>query len=349
MSHRQSFLLAAIATLVLCFVTAVFAADHLDAPALQGNGHLDLNDLYVFQSPTRADHTVMIMTVNPFAGVISPTAFGTADVEYEFLVDNDGDAIADVTFGATFFANPMGGSQNILLTRDDTAIAFGSTDSQTSLSTSLGGRVQAGLFDDPFFFDLAGFQNGLNFTGDDTLAGANVSGIVLEIPSSELGGPQIGVWARTMLQHHQVDRMGRPAINTVLIPSARKDEFNLGEPENDFNDFGDDVRSAIESLSGDATYAANLTATLLPDVLTFDTSSSAGFLNGRQLADDVIDAELDLLTLGALTGDGVDVNDVPFPGAFPYLAPAHVIPEPSGFVLAMLATAAIYGFRRRRA
>ena len=36
-------------------------------------------------------------------------------------------------------------------------------------------------------------------------------------------------------------------------------------------------------------------AVLLPDVLTFDQSSTDGFLNGRQLADDVIDAELGLL------------------------------------------------------
>jgi hypothetical protein len=37
----------------------------------------------------------------------------------------------------------------------------------------------------------------------------------------------------------------------------------------------------------------------------------------------VIDAELSLLTDGALPGDCVDGNDVAFLGAFPYLAPPH--------------------------
>ena len=127
------------------------AADHLDAPSLDGNGHLDLNDLYAFQSPTNPDNTVLIMTVNPFAGVVSDTKFGEADVEYEFMIDNNGDALADLTLGATFFANPSGG-QNVIVTRNESALGFGETGSTISLTG--GGMAQAGLFDDPFFFDL---------------------------------------------------------------------------------------------------------------------------------------------------------------------------------------------------
>ena len=340
MSHRNLYLTLTVASSFLCSVSFVHASDHLDAPALAGNGQLDVNDVYAFQSPTNADNTVLIMTVNPFAGVMSPTTFGTAGVEYEFQIDNNGDALADVTYGATFVTN--GGGQDITLTRDDTTIASGST--ATSLPISGGGMVQAGLFDDPFFFDLAGFQDGFNFTGDDAFAGAIVSAIVLEVPSSELGGPNIGVSARTLLEGNQVDRMGRPAINTVLIPSDRKDEFNQSEPDQDPANFGDDVRAAIMSLNGnDAGHAAELAAILLPDVLTIDTSNAAGFLNGRQLADDVIDAELNLLSQGAVTGDGVNMNDVPFLDSFPYLA----VPEPSGIALAFFGVAAIYGFRRR--
>jgi len=61
---------------------------------------------------------------------------------------------------------------------------------------------------------------------------------------------------------------------------------------------------------------------LLPDVLTVDTSSSAGFPNGRGLADDVIDIELGLVTNGAVTSDCV-ANDSVFSNSFPYLAPAN--------------------------
>ncbi|MGZ4280572.1 MAG: DUF4331 family protein [Gaiellaceae bacterium] len=53
-------------------------------------------------------------------------------------------------------------------------------------------------------------------------------------------------------------------------------------------------------------------------MLTFDTSSSAGFLNGRKLTDDVIDAELGLITNGAVPGDCV-ANDSTFLSGFPYL------------------------------
>jgi len=177
--------------LLFCFLaTTINAADHLDAPSLEGNGHLDLNDLYAFQSPTDPNNTVLILTLNPFAGVVSGTEFGEANVDYEFLIDNNGDAVTDITYGATFFANPSGG-QNYVVTRNEASLGFGATGEALSLSG--GGMAQAGMFDDPFFFDLAGFNDGLNFTGDDTLAGADVSAIILELPSADLGGPNIGV------------------------------------------------------------------------------------------------------------------------------------------------------------
>jgi hypothetical protein len=55
---------------------------------------------------------------------------------------------------------------------------------------------------------------------------------------------------------------------------------------------------------------------------------TGGFPNGRRLADDVTDASLRVVG-GFLKGnrlplgDGVDVNDVPFRTAFPYVAPPH--------------------------
>jgi hypothetical protein len=97
-------------------------------------------------------------------------------------------------------------------------------------------KVFAGRRDDPFFFDLIGFQNvldlgGRSFVGcgsanshpeNDTFKGQNVSSIVIELPSSLLrggGDTKIGVWATTNVGDTQIDRMGRPAINTVFIPN----------------------------------------------------------------------------------------------------------------------------------
>ena len=333
-----------------CSLANVQAADHLEAPLLRqpGVGDRDINDVYAFQSPTNPDNSVLVLTVNPFAGDRSGTKF-SPDVDYQIQIDTDSDAVADITYSTTF--KPSNGArQNVTTQRNGVTIARGVTENDISIRRpNGGGTLRAGLFDDPFFFDLDGFQNGLNFTGEDAFAGANVSAIVLEIPSTELGGNSLGIWGRTVVDGQQVDRMGRPAINTVLVPSGRKDEFNLGNPVNDLADFGADFRATITSLSN-ADNANALTPILLPDLLTFDPTSSDGFLNGRRLEDDVIDASLSLLTDGGVTFDGVDANDVPFRDVFPYLAPAQqaTVPEPGSNTLLGAGLLAIVFCRRLR-
>ncbi len=346
MSDRSDFKRLAIVALMMCPLSLAKAADHLDAPQLRapGVGDRDINDVYVFQSPVNPSNSVLVMTVNPFAGMVNPNGtmsgltFGTS-VEYQFLVDNNGDAVADVMYTTTFGA-PMAGSQALTTTRTANAITtpFAAGATESNIAIAGGGTLRAGLFDDPFFFDLVGFNNGFNFTGADTFAGADVSAIVMEVPSADLGAQNVGIWARTLVGGVQIDRMGRPAINTALIPSAMKDAFNAGTPSTDVANFSDEFLASITALSNPANAAA-LTSALLPDVLTFDTSNPAGFLNGRGLANDVIDAELNLLSAGAVTGDGVNANDVPFLGAFPYLAPPNSIPEPSAIGLLALGLA----------
>ena len=48
-------------------------------------------------------------------------------------------------------------------------------------------RFFAGWRSDPFFFDVEGAMNNLQFTGDDFFADKNVCSIVLEVPNSALG------------------------------------------------------------------------------------------------------------------------------------------------------------------
>ena len=313
--------------LVIMGSSPLMGSDHLDAPFVTTDGRLDINDSYIFQSPADPSKSVMILTVNPAAGVFSPTTFNPAGV-YEFKIDNNGDARADVTFSVTFGPPNSVGRQTFRVRRNRALVARGTTGLNARLRVRGGGTVRCGLFDDPFFFDLNGFNDGFQFTGDDFFAGLNVSGIVIELPTAIVVGGQsnsnVSLNCRTTIGGSQFDRVGRPAINTALIPTQLKDAFNTGIPVNDPRDFGEVVQSSIESLNGGDTATAEvLTGILLPDVLTVDLNSPAGFLNGRQLADDVIDAELSLLTNGAVTGDGVDANDVSFPGVFPYLANPH--------------------------
>ena len=317
---------------------AARAADHLDAPLVAADGRTDINDVYAFQSPQNANNVVLVMTVNPLVGVMSPTTFKPG-AQYLFHIDNNGDAEEDILFRIRFGKPNEQGKQRVVVERTPApadalgpngAIAIGETGQTLNLKDSHRVKFRADTFDDPFFFDLLGFRNNFKFTGDNFFEGLNVSAIVLEVRRSSLGSKNIGVWATTVVKGNQVDRMGRPAINTVLFPTSLKDAFNAGEPKDDFEDFGGKAIEKITALSGDAQYATQIAHVLLPDVLTIDTSSAAGFLNGRRLSDDVIDTELSVLTRGALESDGVDENDRAFSDRFPYLAPPQIAPPEEG-------------------
>ena len=310
------------------------AADHLDAPFVATDGRIDINDVYAFHpgDPQDLSRTVLVMTVDPVAGVLSPTTFHP-DALYQLKIDTNGDAREDLAYRIEFDGSSS--PQHVTLRcvpaarcgNPGAVLAKGQTG--TTIPVGSGGSLFAGLRDDPFFFDLAAFQNGLAFCptdpAPDFFLGLNVAAIVLEVPTSSLGpSPNIGVWATTSLPGQgQVERMGRPVINTVLIPSANKDAFNVGKPAHDQRDFRGDVVSTLLALGNDATTAGALADVLLPDILTVDTSVDTGFLNGRNLADDVIDGSLALVSGGAISSDCVDANDVPFLGAFPYLADPH--------------------------
>ncbi len=304
--------------------TATFAADHRDAPLLLQAGAFqqDINDVYAFQSPEDARNVVFIMTVNPFIGMMGNDGTLDPNTIYEFRIDNNGNAVEDITFTFRFSRPNSTLEQNYSVQRGRTTIARGKTGDKVRVRG--GGCVQVSIQDDPFFFD-SGILNGSSGGGNDTFAGANITAIVLEVPRRTLGPDNIAVWSTTELRRNQCDRVGRPAINTVLISSGSKNAFNQGDPADDVADFNDEVVNNIVNGFGRTQMdAQGLADVLLPDVLTIDTSNPGGFLNGRGLADDVIDAELQLLSGNGAATDGVPMNDgVAFPDTFPYLTPPH--------------------------
>jgi len=315
------------------------AADHLDAPGLTppgGDTRLDINDVYAFQSPADADNTVLIMTVNPLAGVLNDGTFHPG-ASYDLMIDTDGNAKEDMMYRVTFSAPDASLAQDVRLRlvaagAGSGVLATGQTGQDIPVDG--GGMLRAGVFDDPFFFDLVGFLS-VNFCapGTNFFTGLNTSAIVLEVPSASLGPSDIGVWARTYLNERQIDRMGRPAINTVFIPNnvfepagtepSQRNAFNAGKPRHDQRDFRGEVVDTLEIFYGAGNpTVGDLADFLLPDILTVDTSDPTGFLNGRRLEDDVIDAELAIVTNNAVTSDCVG-NDSNFSNTFPYLAPAN--------------------------
>ena len=224
-----------------------------------------------------------------------------------------------------------------------------------------GGTAWAGLVDDPFFFDLEGFrqlkstlleagtlEDAISLICDtdpdvNFFAGFDGSAIVLEVPDDDLGG-EIGVWAATVVDGNQVDRMGKPGINTVFITGdAGEGRLQRGRsrrttrPSTPMRSSASprpsSRRSASTRAAADA-YGATVAGIVLPDVLPYNTAEAADFsvFNGRALADDVIDVYYSVLTTvdgtPALTGDCV-ANDSDFGASLPYLAAANAAGDPA--------------------
>jgi hypothetical protein len=304
---------------------------------------IDITDIYAFQAPDDSSRAVLVLSVNPLAPTLKTTF--NPDALYELKIDTNGDAVADIAYRVRF-SDPADGPQTAMVHRATGAAAAGTNaggaiiintapvnlgkTSSPTITETAGYKFFAGFRSDSFFFDLVGFLNGLNFTGSDFFIDKNVFSIVLSAPKAQLlgGSPAVGYWARCLVLVDgvwtQKDRLGRPAINTVFNHGADKNTFNGIAPTQDVALFRDKFIAALEAapFSRDATTAATLTSVLLPDILTYDYSNAGGFLNGRRLQDDVIDAELQLLTGSATISDGVGAHS-DYLAVFPYLGTPH--------------------------
>ncbi len=231
----------------------------------------------------------------------------------------------------------------------------------------------AGLTDDPFYFDSVAFNR---FTASvlagnpnpsvlnrarDVFAGYNVHSIALSVPAQLLrgsAGNMIGVNAVTLRQRTtvrqnngdlvksgdlvQVDRGGIPAVNTVLIPYPRKNEFNAATPRDDANLlFADSIIATLTALGtsqSNIVILANI-AVFRGDYLRLDmgtpnmsqgfgeritTPNYTGFPNGRRIGDDSVDTLMYFVTNQAITmGDNVNSNEVPLTNTFPFYGRPH--------------------------
>jgi hypothetical protein len=338
------------------------------------DGAADITDIYAFRNPSANDNLVVIVNVNPFTIPGEPSMF-SPDVLYQIHVDNTGDVVADAVVGITFSEPGSDMVQTFTVSGLGDPITGQTTPAGMSVKITTAGPINifAGVRDDPFFFDLVGFQRflagpfvpaiGFRPVGEDPVdafAGVNISSIVLELPIVALTGAAtsdtgvIKAWASTSRRNttggfDQVERMGIPVINTVLIPADQKDAFNIADPVNDVADYQATVQATIEALRGAVGSVAGfpsedspgvpadvLATVLIPDVVTIDFSNPVQFPNGRTLTDDVIDAAVGLvlnrgnvLGGGPGVGDAINENDVAFGASFPWLAAPHApVPAP---------------------
>lgn len=201
--------------LMLAAGAGIIAADHIDAPAVQG-GTADITDYYAFQGSNTSN---MVFVAN-VQGLLSPGATGGAsfdeNVMIEFNIDNSGDNVEDLVIqaiprdGKMYFFGPVkpgtpGVNSTVMTSAATASVDITAYGSNAVTKTENGLTVFAGPRDDPFFFDFGRFNEviggtapGFSAQGTDTFAGSNVMSIVVEVPKSSLGTAEtLATWVES--------------------------------------------------------------------------------------------------------------------------------------------------------
>jgi hypothetical protein len=233
---------------------------------------------------------------------------------------------------------------------------------------------------------------GQDGNGVDGFKGFNVLAFAIQIPITQLPaisytapftGPAtgVGVYAtvsrpRTTVRRTdgeainsgpwiQVNRMGNPLFNEVLVALRDKDKYNRTSPTDDATNFkkyaeNPEVAALVNIIYGTAfatSGRADLAAVYIPDVIRVNTSTApvrlagqagfsrlsfiggdttdgaaGGWPNGRRLGDDVVDIALTAVASGptysaiTVVGDNIASNDQVYNQVFPYSATPHAGP-----------------------
>lgn len=245
-----------------------------------------------------------------------------------------------------------------------------------NITVFCGPREDGFYADTPAIFDLlasrfldnnGNLNDGLGQDGNgvDGFKGYNVLAYGIQIPLDELSGvkgfPTVGVYASVSRRNRtfrngeakasgpwtQVNRMGNPLFNELLVASVDKDRYNTTSPERDsvlFEKYAlnNEVASLVNTVYGTSfatTGRTDLKGIFIPDVLRVDTSTEpvrlsgqngfnrlsflggdttvsgkpSGWPNGRRFGDDVVDIALTAIANGPaftqpLTPVGDNVN-----------------------------------------
>ena len=154
----------------------------------------------------------------------------------------------------------------------------------------------------------------------------------------------------------QVQRLANPLVNEAIIGTVDKDKWNALDPDDEetFVDYYDNLRldTALEAVFGapaspllnvknlllkydpnqqDLSELLRLDLRVAPkpigmqNRLTVLGGDNAGWPNGRRPIDDVTDIAIKVIggTNYLSASDGVDANDKPYPGAFPFIPSPH--------------------------
>src|SRR3954454_4568187 len=103
---KRAFLGAVILALTATGGTTIYGSSHREAPGISKTPKLDGTDFYMFRSfePGREGYVTLLANYLPLQDVYGGPNFFTMDPDgvYEIHIDNDGDAVEDLTFQFKF-------------------------------------------------------------------------------------------------------------------------------------------------------------------------------------------------------------------------------------------------------
>jgi len=287
-------------------------------------------------------------------------------------------------------------SNGIAVSGASTSSGLDTYTKETIYTLSSGEVVWSGPREDSFFADTPGIfdllsprilgsdGHGQTGNGYDGFKGYNVLTFAVQIPVSALptiaytdaftgAAHGVGVYAsvsrpRVTLRNSsgdnttsgpwiQVNRLGNPLFNEVLVAMKDKDNYNRDVPTDDskYATYAENPEiavliNAVFGTSLATTGRADLAAVYIPDVLRVDTTTGpvpligqggnrlsglggdttngkwSGWPNGRRFGDDVVDIALTAVASGPkyssifLLGDNINHNDQTYNFVFPYAA-----------------------------
>ncbi len=211
-------------------LSSLRAADHREAPKVDGIQEGDLTDIFAFTDPLDPTRVVFVMSVNPFSAPSEATTYSfSPDLLYQFKIDNTGDAREDLVIQVVF--SGLGTKQKVSVFGPAAPVTTGVRNQLLTSAPSATGTFGAvfgsptgvlgfaGLRDDPFVFDVGQFfrilngsqdlfrQVGSSFrgrpvradgtSGVDGFAGFDATSIVISVPKASVRGAtsKINMWA----------------------------------------------------------------------------------------------------------------------------------------------------------
>jgi hypothetical protein len=225
-------------------------SDHISGPRAVAEPIADITDVYVFPSPERSGHLVLVVNTLPFAppsalfsdGLVyrlrlSPLTAGAPNDPAPFTVAERKLAIDCVFSVPVSGEGPRGTRQEgVCTTPAGETVSFNVNDEQGD--SAHGFRIFAGPRWDPFIMDapaaLETIATGkLAFTDPSSifLDGKNVLSLVLEIDCARVfaGVELVGVVAETLTRGKftvRLERVGRPEVKNLMLAPKQFDPVN---------------------------------------------------------------------------------------------------------------------------